>query len=159
VHGPDKRVRITYTSVDPWRAHASLLITAADNSKWIGTGRFIGPRTHKTAAHVVHIKGSGVAGRDGWVTRIQVVPRRNRRALPYRSVDAGGEARVYITRAPGPAPDVATLSGADGRFTIAAGRPGVYEIACSADTQGLAVAKLQVGAKAGGDVELRLGGR
>ena len=29
VHGPDNRVRITATSIYPWRAHASLLITAA----------------------------------------------------------------------------------------------------------------------------------
>jgi len=33
VHGPDDRVKITTTSVYPWRAHASLLITAADNSQ------------------------------------------------------------------------------------------------------------------------------
>jgi glutamyl endopeptidase len=86
VHGPDNRVRITNTSVYPWRAHASLLITAADNSQWIGTGWFIGPHTLMTAGHVVHIKGSGVAGRDGWVKRIQVMPGRNGSALPYGSV-------------------------------------------------------------------------
>ncbi|HEY8706390.1 MAG TPA: hypothetical protein VIM34_00160 [Burkholderiaceae bacterium] len=86
VHGPDNRVRITNTSVYPWRAHASLLITAADNSQWIGTGWFIGPHTLMTAGHVVYIKGSGVAGRDGWVKRIQVMPGRNGSALPYGSV-------------------------------------------------------------------------
>ncbi len=86
VHGPDNRTRITATSVYPWRAHASLLITAADNSQWIGTGWFIGPRTLMTAGHVVYIKGSGVAGRDGWVKRIQVMPGRNGSALPYGSV-------------------------------------------------------------------------
>jgi Carboxypeptidase regulatory-like domain len=68
-------------------------------------------------------------------------------------------ARVYLTGAPGPVPDVAALSGADGRFTIAAGRPGVYEIACSTDTQGSAAATVQVGAKGGGVVALRLGKR
>ena len=66
------------------------------------------------------------------------------------------QARVYITRAPGPVPDVAALSGADGRFTIAAAHAGVYEIACSTDTQGSAAATVQVGAKAGAAVELRL---
>ena len=86
VHGPDNRVQITTTAVYPWRAHASLLITAADNSQWIGTGWFIGPHTLATAGHVVHIKGSGVAGRDGWVKRIQVMPGRNGAALPYGSV-------------------------------------------------------------------------
>ena len=86
VHGPDDRVRITATSTYPWRAHASLLITAADNSQWIGTGWFIGPHTLMTAGHVVHIKGSGVAGRDGWVKRIQGMPGRNGAALPFGTV-------------------------------------------------------------------------
>lgn len=86
VHGPDNRVKITATSSYPWRVHASLLITAADNSQWIGTGWFIGPHTLMTAGHVVFIKGSGVAGRDGWVKRIQVMPGRNGSALPYGSV-------------------------------------------------------------------------
>ena len=88
VHGPDDRVRITATNTYPWRVHASLLITAADNSQWIGTGWFIGPRTLVTAGHVVHIKNSGVAGRDGWVRRIQVMPGRNGSTLPYGSVTA-----------------------------------------------------------------------
>ena len=60
VHGPDDRVKITNTGVYPWRAHASLLITARDNSMWIGTGWFIGPHTLMTAGHVVYIKNSGV---------------------------------------------------------------------------------------------------
>ena len=86
VHGPDNRVQITTTSVYPWRVHASLLITAADNSQWIGTGWFIGPHTLMTAGHVVHIKNSGVQGRDGWVKRIQVMPGRNGGSLPFGSV-------------------------------------------------------------------------
>lgn len=86
VHGPDDRVQITNTSVYPWRVHASLLIQAADNSMWIGTGWFIGPHTLMTAGHVVHIKNSGVPGRDGWVKSINVMPGRNGNALPYGSV-------------------------------------------------------------------------
>jgi glutamyl endopeptidase len=86
VHGPDNRVKINNTSAYPWRVHASLLITAADNSQWIGTGWFIGPHTLMTAGHVVYIKNSGVPGRDGWVKRIQVMPGRNGSALPYGSV-------------------------------------------------------------------------
>jgi V8-like Glu-specific endopeptidase len=86
VHGPDDRVQITNTSIYPWRAHASLLITAADSSMWIGTGWFIGPHTLMTAGHVVHIKNSGVPGRDGWVRSIQVMPGRNGSSLPYGSV-------------------------------------------------------------------------
>ncbi len=86
VHGPDNRVKINATNTYPWRVHASLLITAADNSQWIGTGWFIGPRTLVTAGHCVFIKGSGVPGRDGWVRRIQVMPGRNGNSLPYGSV-------------------------------------------------------------------------
>jgi len=86
VHGPDDRKQITDTAAYPWRVHASLLITAADNSMWIGTGWFIGPHTLITAGHVVHIKNSGVAGRDGWVKQIAVMPGRNGGTLPYGSV-------------------------------------------------------------------------
>lgn len=86
VHGPDDRVKITNTNVYPWRAHASLLITAADGSGWIGTGWFIGPHTLITAGHVVFIKNSGVPGRDGWVRSIEVMPGRNGASLPYGKV-------------------------------------------------------------------------
>ncbi|WP_324677045.1 endopeptidase [Hymenobacter sp. GOD-10R] len=86
VHGPDDRVQITNTTIYPWRAIASLLITARDGSQWIGTGWFIGPHTLMTAGHVVFIKNSGVAGRDGWVRSIQVMPGRNGASLPYGSV-------------------------------------------------------------------------
>ena len=86
VHGPDDRVQISNTADYPWRVNASLLITAADNSQWIGTGWFIGPHTLMTAGHVVFIKNSGVAGRDGWVKRIQVMAGRNGNTLPYGSV-------------------------------------------------------------------------
>jgi glutamyl endopeptidase len=86
VIGTDDRVQITNTSAYPWRVHASLLITAADNSQWIGTGWFIGPHTLATAGHCVYIKNSGVPGRDGWVKRITVMPGRNGGTLPFGSV-------------------------------------------------------------------------
>ena len=86
VHGPDDRVQITDTTVYPWRVHASLLITAADNSTWIATAWFIGPHTLMTAGHVVYIKNSGVPGRDGWVKSINVMPGRNGNSLPYGAV-------------------------------------------------------------------------
>ncbi|MGH9880490.1 MAG: trypsin-like serine peptidase [Pyrinomonadaceae bacterium] len=86
VHGPDDRVKITTTSAYPWRVHASLLITAADGSGWIGTGWFIGPHTLMTAGHVVYIKNSGVPGRDGWVRSIEVMPGRNGTSLPFGKV-------------------------------------------------------------------------
>jgi V8-like Glu-specific endopeptidase len=83
VHGPDDRVRITTTGSYPWRIHASLLITAADGSRWVGTAWFISPRTLITAGHCVYIKNSGVPGRDGWVRSIDVMPGRNGSSLPY----------------------------------------------------------------------------
>lgn len=88
VHGPDDRVQINNTSAYPWRVHASLLITAADNSQWIGTGWFIGSRTLITAGHVVYIKNSGVDGRDGFVKSMAVMPGRNGSNLPFGSVTA-----------------------------------------------------------------------
>jgi V8-like Glu-specific endopeptidase len=86
VHGTDNRIQINNTATYPWCVHCSLLITAADNSKWIGTGWFIGPHTLMTAGHVVYIKNSGVAGRDGWVKNILVMPGRNGNSLPFGSV-------------------------------------------------------------------------
>jgi glutamyl endopeptidase len=86
VHGPDDRVRITNTAAYPWRVHASLVITAQDNSTWIGTGWFIGPHTLITAGHCVFIKNSGVPGRDGWAKTIDVMPGRNEAVLPYGSM-------------------------------------------------------------------------
>ncbi|MGI9418851.1 MAG: trypsin-like serine peptidase [Geminicoccaceae bacterium] len=85
VHGPDDRVQITGTNVFPWRAHASLRITAADGSGWIGTGWFIGPRTLITAGHVVFIKNNPIPERNGWVRRIEVMPGRNGPELPFGS--------------------------------------------------------------------------
>jgi V8-like Glu-specific endopeptidase len=85
VHGPDDRAQITNTAAYPWRTQCSLAITAADGSGWIGSGTFIGPRTVLTAGHCVHIKNSGVAGRDGWVRSIAVMPGRNGATLPYGS--------------------------------------------------------------------------
>lgn len=107
VHGPDDRVQIGDTLKYPWRAVASLLITARDGSQWIGTGWFIGPRTLATAGHCVCIKGSGIPGRDGWVRSIQIIPGRNGQTAPYGAatstvfwsvqgwVDAGDESYDY----------------------------------------------------------------
>jgi glutamyl endopeptidase len=85
VIGTDDRIQITNTADYPWRVHASLLITAADNSLWIATGWFIGPHTLATAGHVVFIYAPGTA-RHGWVRSIQVMPGRNGSTLPYGSV-------------------------------------------------------------------------
>lgn len=88
VIGTDERVRINDTKQYPWRVTASLLITAADNSQWIGTAWFISPRTLATAGHCVYIKNSGVPGRDGWVKKIQVMPGRNGTEVPFGGLSA-----------------------------------------------------------------------
>jgi glutamyl endopeptidase len=85
VQGTDDRIQINDTASYPWRVHASLRITAADNSLWIGTGWFIGPHTLATAGHVVFIYAPGTT-RHGWVRSIQVMPGRNGSSLPYGSV-------------------------------------------------------------------------
>ena len=85
VQDTDDRVEIAHTERYPWRAHASLRIVAADGSLWVGTGWFISPRVLITAGHVVHIKNSGVAGRDGWVREIKVMPGRKGTELPFGS--------------------------------------------------------------------------
>jgi V8-like Glu-specific endopeptidase len=86
VHGPDDRKEILDTTIYPWRAIASLLITAADNSAWVGTAWFVSPKTLITAGHCVYIRNSGVPGRDGWVKKISVMPGRNGSNLPYGAV-------------------------------------------------------------------------
>ena len=81
--GTDDRVQINDTFVFPYRAVASLQITATDGSRWLGTGWFIGPRTLVTAGHCVYIKNSGVPGRDGWVRNITVIPGRYGSNKPF----------------------------------------------------------------------------
>ena len=86
VIGVDNRTRVGDTSAYPWRVMCSLLITAADNSTWVGTAWFISPRTLITAGHCVYIKGSEVPARNGWVRSVQVMPGRNGNSLPFGSV-------------------------------------------------------------------------
>lgn len=78
--GPDNRVRITGTTVYPWRAICALKITAQDNSRWIGTGFLIAPRTVITAGHCVFMHDHG-----GWAKNIEVIPGLNDTARPYQS--------------------------------------------------------------------------
>jgi V8-like Glu-specific endopeptidase len=87
VHGRDNRVRIQATKQYPWRANASLLITARDGSRWLGTGWFIGAHTLVTAGHCVYIHGDD-PNQKGWVKSIQVLPGRNGGALPFGAVTA-----------------------------------------------------------------------
>lgn len=83
VHGNDNRVQIRDVSRFPWRASASLVITAKDGSQWVGTGWFIGTRVLATAGYCVCIKNSGVPGRDGWAKSIHVIPGRDGQNAPF----------------------------------------------------------------------------
>ena len=83
VHGRDDRRSISNTANYPWRVTSSLLITARDNSRWIGTGWFIGPNTLVTAGHVVFIFDPNKPDRHGWVKRIEVMPGRDGSKLPF----------------------------------------------------------------------------
>lgn len=85
VAGGLERSRITNTTVHPYRAIASLLITAADGSRWMGTGFLISPRTVVTAGHCVCIKGSSIAARNGFVRSIEVIPGRDGTEKPLGS--------------------------------------------------------------------------
>jgi V8-like Glu-specific endopeptidase len=78
--GPDNRVRILNTSIFPWRAICALKITANDNSKWIGTGWLVAPRTVITAGHCVYMHDQG-----GWPKSIEVIPGLNDASRPYGS--------------------------------------------------------------------------
>ena len=45
VHGPDDRTRMPNTAEYPWRAIASLLVSARDNFAWVGAAWFFSART------------------------------------------------------------------------------------------------------------------
>jgi hypothetical protein len=77
--------------------------------------------------------------------------------------DAGqplAEAAVAIAAAPGPVPDIAALTGPDGRFAIAAPEPGQYIFVATAPDQRTGRVSVHVGAEgaAGADVEIRVSG-
>jgi len=81
VIGPDGRSKITNTHQYPWRAIASLLITAQDGTRYIGTAWFVSPRQLLTAGHNVYMHDEG-----GWAKSIQIIPGRNGNNQPYGSV-------------------------------------------------------------------------
>lgn len=77
VCGNDDRVLIPSQSV-PYRYVCSLIITANDGSRWIGSGFFINQRCVITNGHCVFMKDNG-----GWVSSIQVVPGRDGGNAPF----------------------------------------------------------------------------
>ena len=78
--GTDDRVRIMNTGLFPWRAICALRITAKDNTKWIGTGWLVSPRTVITAGHCVYMHAHG-----GWPKSVEVIPGMNDAARPFGS--------------------------------------------------------------------------
>lgn len=78
--GTDDRVRINPTTSFPWRAVCALKITAQNNSRWIGTGWLVAPRTVITAGHCVYMHDQG-----GWAKSIEVIPGLNDNLRPYGS--------------------------------------------------------------------------
>jgi V8-like Glu-specific endopeptidase len=78
--GEDNRVRITTTKAMPFRWICSLLITAKNNKKFVGTGFYIGKATIATAGHCVYMADQG-----GWAKSIEVSPGCNGTDKPFGS--------------------------------------------------------------------------
>jgi V8-like Glu-specific endopeptidase len=78
--GQDQRTRILNTTSFPWNAICALKITAANGSRYIGTGWLISPRTVITAGHCVYMHDQG-----GWPRSIEVIPGMNDAARPFGS--------------------------------------------------------------------------
>ncbi|HET7463444.1 MAG TPA: hypothetical protein VFJ82_19485, partial [Longimicrobium sp.] len=72
----DGRERVFDTAHFPYRAIASLEITARDGKRYQGTAWFVSDRTLITAGHCVYVRGAS-ASTNGWVRSIRVVPGRN----------------------------------------------------------------------------------
>lgn len=63
-------------------------------------------------------------------------------------------ARVYVADGPGPVPDIALITGPDGRFTLGAPVPGRYTVEASVEGRDAVRATLEA-AKSTEDFELR----
>ena len=83
VFPPDDRVRITDTTVYPWRTICKLLITMPDNTQWMGSGALIpclDGHAYRvlTAGHCVYDPDHG-----GWASSIMVIPGIDDNYMPY----------------------------------------------------------------------------
>lgn len=76
--GSDGRQWVRATTRYPWRTIVKLFITAADGTKWIGSGAIIGPSHVLTAGHCIYIHAHG-----GWVRRVEVIPGMDASRRPY----------------------------------------------------------------------------
>lgn len=74
----DERAQVEATEAYPWRCICALTITAADGSRWLGTGWLAGPRAVITAGHCLYMPTRG-----GWVRQVEVAPGRHGGQQPY----------------------------------------------------------------------------
>jgi V8-like Glu-specific endopeptidase len=77
----DDRIQVQDTRPSPWRWICDLAITAADGSKFHGTGWLVSPRAVITAGHCVYKHEHG-----GFVQRVTVSPGRRGDFLPYEAI-------------------------------------------------------------------------
>lgn len=73
----DDRQPVENADERPFRWICSLVITAANGTRWQGTGWVVGPRTVITAGHVVYMPSQG-----GWVSAVEVYPGRSAELQP-----------------------------------------------------------------------------
>lgn len=59
------------------------------------------------------------------------------------------DARVYLVEGPGPFPDIAALTGDDGRFTLSVSVPGTYTVQCRSPDERVSGTTVEVGAESG----------
>ncbi len=76
----DDRKQKHDTTGYPYRCVCSLVITAANGKRFIGTGWLAGPRTVVTAGHCVYMRRQG-----GWARQIDVYPGRNGDSKPIEA--------------------------------------------------------------------------
>jgi V8-like Glu-specific endopeptidase len=69
VFGRDDRVRVTNTTVFPWRVMCKLYQTYPNGARYACSGTLIGSRYVLTAGHCVYSHSNG-----GWAQEIQVIP-------------------------------------------------------------------------------------
>ncbi|MBX7221325.1 MAG: trypsin-like serine protease [Blastocatellia bacterium] len=80
VIGTDDRVKITDTTVLPWRTVCKMYMTFPNGQQYIGSGTLIAAKYMLTAGHCVYSSADG-----GYATRIEVVPGQNGTYRPYGS--------------------------------------------------------------------------